>query len=88
MKEMVSRWLENLRIEGSPDEWEAKNLLKQAGIPVPEGRRIMPDESLSPDEVSFPLVLKVCDPAILHKTERGGVILNVTKESLDRKSVV
>ncbi len=81
MKDMVSRWVENLRVEGSPDEWEAKNLLKLAGIPVPEGRRIMPDESLSPDEFSFPLVLKVCDPAILHKTEHGGVILNVTGES-------
>ncbi len=31
----------------------------------------------------FPLVLKVCDPEILHKTELGGVKLNVAKENFD-----
>ncbi|MDX9801481.1 MAG: acetate--CoA ligase family protein [Spirochaetia bacterium] len=80
MKDMVSSWLKNIRKEGFPDEWESKNLLKKAGVAVPSGRRIMPDEPCLADEFSFPLVLKVCDPAILHKTEHGGVILNVTKE--------
>ena len=77
MKQSVLEWLETLRVEGKPDEWESKQLLKKAGINIPEGRRIMPGENINPDELDFPLVLKVCDPEILHKTEQGGVKLNV-----------
>ena len=80
MKEIVEKWLESLRIEGKPDEWESKNLLKQVGINIPQGRRIMPGETVNPSELKFPLVLKVCDPEILHKTEQGGVKLNITRD--------
>ena len=80
MKQTVLKWLETLRVAGKPDEWESKQLLKKAGISVPEGRRIMPGEEINPDELDFPLVLKVCDPEILHKTEQGGVKLNVSQE--------
>ena len=81
MKEMVSEWIKNLRIEGKPDEWESKNLLKMMGLNVEVGRRIMAGESVNPDVFEFPLVLKVCDPDILHKTESGGVKLNVKREN-------
>ncbi len=81
MKEIVAGWLKSLRVEGKPDEWESKNLLRQAGINVPSGKRIMPGEKVDPGELDFPLVLKVCDPDILHKTDRGGVKLNVTAEN-------
>ena len=80
MKETVAMWLKSLRAAGKPDEWESKELLKRAGINVPKGKRIMPGEVVDPDDLDFPLVLKVCDPEILHKTERGGVKLNVGKD--------
>ena len=81
MKEVIDLWLKSLRIEGKPDEWESKELLSQIGINVPEGRRIMPGENVDFEELEFPLVLKVCDPDILHKTEQGGVKLNVTQDN-------
>ncbi len=34
MKEITAEWLKTLRIEGKPDEWESKQLLKKAGIKV------------------------------------------------------
>ena len=92
MKETVAQWLKSLRVEGKPDEWESKELLKKAGINVPEGIRIMPGEDVNPGDLDFPLVLKVCDPEILHKTEQGGVKLNVeendfssARDELERK---
>ena len=81
MKQITSEWLKKLRISGKPDEWESKQLLKKAGIKVPEGIRILPGENTDTEALSFPLVLKVCDPEILHKTELGGVKLNVTEEN-------
>ena len=83
MKEMVSQWINDLRIEGKPDEWESKNLLKMMGLNVELGRRIMPGESVKPDDFKFPLALKVCDPDILHKTESGGVRLNVKRDNFE-----
>ncbi|MDC7227652.1 MAG: acetate--CoA ligase family protein [Spirochaetales bacterium] len=79
MKAKVECWLNTLRVEGKPDEWESKELLKQIGLSVPRGLRILPEEELSANELEFPLVLKVCDPEIMHKTDRGGVYLNVSK---------
>ncbi len=81
MKEIIGEWLENLRVGGKPDEWESKNLLSQIGINIPSGRRIMPGDSPDPDEFDYPLVLKVCDPEIIHKTEQGGVKLNVGRDT-------
>ncbi len=81
MKKITAEWLESLRIPGKPDEWESKNLLKKAGINIPSGRRILPGEKVDTGDLDFPLVLKVCDPEILHKTEQGGVKLNVAENN-------
>jgi len=80
MKELVSRWVRELRVPDRPDEWEAKNLLKAAGFRIPLGRRILPGDPADPAGLVFPLAIKVCDPEILHKTERGGVLLAVPEE--------
>lgn len=78
---MIDSWLKNVKIEGKPDEWEVKNLLKSIGIQVPEGFVINPEEERSPVQLTFPVVVKVCDSAILHKTEVGGVALNVFEDT-------
>jgi acetyltransferase len=63
-------------------ESEAKAFLAAYGIPITE-----PREGHSSDEVAaiacqigFPVVLKVVSPEITHKTEVGGVELNLTSE--------
>lgn len=52
-------------------EFEAKALLSEWGIKTPRGMLIssVPDKI----ELSFPVVLKVSDAAILHKSDVGGV---------------
>lgn len=61
------------------DEHAAKNLLAAAGIPtLPE--RIVTDAQgarRAATELGCPVALKIVSPDIAHKTEVGGVILNV-----------
>ncbi|OGA03128.1 MAG: hypothetical protein A3H35_16005 [Betaproteobacteria bacterium RIFCSPLOWO2_02_FULL_62_17] len=66
--------------KGSQPEWLGKKVLAAAGIPVPEGglaRNI--DEALGvAARVGYPLALKAQAAALAHKTEAGGVILNIS----------
>ena len=80
MRDVIYDWSKTLRIPGKPDEWELKNLLKMTGLNVPDGCRFLPGETADESKLEFPVVLKVCDPDILHKTEVGGVVLNVDAE--------
>jgi acyl-CoA synthetase (NDP forming) len=63
----------------TPDEAEAKKLLAQAGIaPVPEQVCATADEAVAVAEsMGFPVVLKIASPDISHKSEIGGVLLDV-----------
>jgi hypothetical protein len=85
MSGIVDAWTRSLADEaGRPDEFEAKRLLAAAGVAVPDGVRLAPGDA--PDGVSFagPYVIKVCGPEIRHKTDLGGVQLDVTAGELAR----
>lgn len=61
------------------NEFDGATLLKEGGIPVIEGI-LAADEAqaaAAAKRIGFPVALKVCSEAILHKTERGGVMLNI-----------
>ena len=61
------------------NEHEAKLLLRECGVPVvrEEIAKTL-DEALSQAEkIGYPVCLKVVSPQILHKTEVGGVALNI-----------
>ncbi|MBT2326875.1 acetate--CoA ligase family protein [Variovorax paradoxus] len=60
-------------------EEESKALLRQAGIPVNEGVVVGSiDQALAcAEEIGYPLVAKIVSPQIVHKTEVGGVALNL-----------
>jgi acyl-CoA synthetase (NDP forming) len=60
-------------------EYEAKRILAQAGIPVLAERLVTSaDEARDAAEaLGYPLAMKIVSPDILHKTEIGGVLLNV-----------
>ena len=53
--------------------------LKQNGIPVPDSVfAISLDEAvIGAKKIGFPVVMKVVSPEIVHKSEFGGVILNI-----------
>ena len=74
--------------EGPISEREAKRLLSEAGVPVV-------DEELAPtaDDAAHiaaafntPVAVKLCAPGVLHKTELGGVVLDVSTEAEARQA--
>lgn len=56
-------------------EHEAKEILGRFGIDVPPGivSRVLPEEI----SLKFPVVLKVSDASILHKSDVGGVVAGI-----------
>ena len=61
------------------DEYHAKRILSAYGIPTTkEVLAITCEEALTgAHAIGYPVVLKVCSPDILHKTEAGMVFLNI-----------
>ena len=59
-------------------ESESKEMLAQHGFDVPLSRLASAEQvSAVAEEIGFPLVLKAVAPEISHKTEHGGVALNL-----------
>jgi acetyltransferase len=68
------------------NEFESKELLSQYGIPTVETRiaRAEEDAARHAAAIGFPVVLKVFSDTITHKTEVGGVKLNLRDQSAVR----
>ena len=63
----------------SPDEAGAKEMLAAAGIQSPPERACanVMDAIAAAEAIGYPVVLKILSPDITHKTEIGGVLLDV-----------
>lgn len=63
-------------------ETEAKKLLKEYGIPVPDFKLIKSEEEITglAKEINFPIAMKIVSPDIIHKSDAGGVKLNIKDE--------
>jgi acetyltransferase len=64
------------------NEAEAKSLLEYYGFPVVKTKAAKtPDEAATfASQIGYPVVLKILSPQILHKTEAGGIILDINNE--------
>ncbi|MCJ7696729.1 MAG: acetate--CoA ligase family protein, partial [Thermoplasmata archaeon] len=62
---------------GALAENEVKDLLRAYGIPTTTYQVVHTEKDLEKLTLRFPVALKVCSPAILHKTDVGGVVLNI-----------
>jgi acyl-CoA synthetase (NDP forming) len=64
---------------GTQPEWLGKKVLSAAGISVPQGdlARTVEQAVEIANRIGFPVVLKAQAGALAHKTEAGGVILNL-----------
>ena len=69
--------------QATPTEADAKTLLALAGIASAPERACATVEAAcaAAREIGFPVVLKILSPDILHKSEIGGVLLDVTGEA-------
>jgi acyl-CoA synthetase (NDP forming) len=76
----------DLPFEGNWSEARARTLLEQAGIPTVPGRlATSPDEAArAARELGLPVVLKIQSAALLHKSDVGGVVLNLNTEEAVR----
>ena len=71
------------------NEFEGSALLKQGGIPVIDGilAHDYPEAAKAANLLGFPVALKICSENVPHKTERGGVALNITDASSLERAV-
>jgi acyl-CoA synthetase (NDP forming) len=74
--------IEGARKEGRTllTEIEAKQVLEESGVPVSPARlaRTRDDAVKMANELGYPIVLKIVSPQITHKSDVGGVALNLT----------
>ena len=69
--------------EGPISEREAKRLLSKAGVPVVDEALARTADETARAAAAFegPVAVKLCAPDVLHKTELGGVVLDVSTEA-------
>ncbi len=62
-------------------EPEAKTICSEYGIPVNKFQLAKTEKEASTyaDEIGYPIVLKIVSPDIIHKSEAGGVLVNLKK---------
>ena len=74
--------------DGPLSEREAKRLLREAGVPVVDEELARTADEAARAAAAFegPVAVKLCAPGILHKTEVGGVVLDVSNEAEARRA--
>ena len=83
MKKNVKKLLNR---KGALAENEVKDLLNVYKIPTTKYEIVSKEEDLENLKLTFPVALKVCSSKILHKTDVGGVKLNI-KDSDELKEM-
>lgn len=63
----------------SYSEYDSKQELRALGLPLPPQRLVSGPAQLreAVEYVGFPVAMKISSPQIMHKTEAGGVVLNI-----------
>jgi acyl-CoA synthetase (NDP forming) len=64
-------------------ENEVKLLLRESGIPTTDFQVVSTYADIEQKKLKFPVVMKVCSPTILHKTDVGGVVLDIQRDQLE-----
>jgi len=61
------------------DEAHAKGEIESFGVGVPRGERVASIDALknAAQSLTYPLVLKACDAALLHKSDAGAVMVGI-----------
>jgi acetyl coenzyme A synthetase (ADP forming)-like protein len=80
-RECAAAILERVRVDGRVQlhQFEALELCAAYGVPTVEARVVhsADDAAAAGEAVGFPVAMKVISPEIVHKSDVGGVVLNV-----------
>ncbi len=70
------------------EEEDAYRLLRNAGVPVPASALAASREEAAEAaaRIGFPVVLKIVSPDVVHKSDAGGVVLNVASPDTAAKA--
>lgn len=77
----VNKFFEGLGERKTLTEFEVKSILKEYEIPTTICNVIKSEDELKGLERSYPAVMKVSSPDITHKTDVGGVKLNLQNDA-------
>jgi acetyltransferase len=81
----VHQVLDRIRAEGraTAGDTEAKDILAAYGVPLPKSMlaKDVDKAVAAAQSIGYPVVMKIASPDILHKTDIGGVKLNLNSES-------
>lgn len=69
-------------------EYESKKILKIYEIPTTQERLVLNEGEATAmaQEIGFPVVLKICSPNIVHKSDVGGVVVGIETSEEVRKA--
>lgn len=71
-------------------EAAAKRLLREGGVPVPEGVELDPGDEIgcvaAANELGWPVALKLSGPGVRHKTDAGALALGIAGEEELRRA--
>jgi acetyltransferase len=69
-------------------EAEAKKLLETYNIPTVKTltAKTADEAAISASQIGYPIVLKILSPQIVHKTDAGGVVLDINSQAEVRKA--
>lgn len=84
MRDLLRQWRTRLDDPDRPDEFDVKTLLTRLNLRVPRGLRLGPGLKDVAPPFPGPYAVKVCTPDILHKTDCGGLQLNLEAGDLPR----
>lgn len=84
----LERALKNANGAAALDEVESKKLLKAYGIPISQEAiaQTSAEAVKIAKKIGFPVVAKVVSPDILHKSDVGGVVLNLDSAAAVKKA--
>lgn len=81
--ERIAQWRQRLESQQQLSEAMVSQFLADFEIPMLLGVEVATESQLmeAAGQLDFPLVLKTAEPGIAHKSDQGGVILNITSQA-------
>ncbi len=83
-KAAVKKIFDNVKKEGRPNllEEEGQEVLRAYGFPMPKSKlaKNENDAVKIAKKIGYPVVLKIASPQIIHKSDAGGVKVNLTND--------